>query len=175
MTDDASQGWSEDLRPDPDALLKKILKGQRGHHRIYLGAAAGVGKTYRALQELHEQHKQGVDAIVGVVETHGRRDTQQILEGLEVFPRRSVPYKNVVIEECDLEGLLLRKPSLVLIDELAHSNAPGVTHRKRYEDVEVLLANGVNVISTLNIQHLESANDLIARFTGAARARACTR
>ncbi len=157
---------NRDDAPDPEALLKALSKAGRGTHKIYVGAAAGVGKTYRALQELREQRDGGVDALIGLVETHGRRETLALVEGLETFPRRVVDYKGVELTEMDTEGLIARRPALVLVDELAHTNVPGSKHPKRYEDVENLLAAGINVISTMNVQHLESANDLVARLTG---------
>ena len=157
---------NRDDAPDPEALLKALSKKGRGNHKIYVGAAAGVGKTYRALQELREQREGGVDALVGLVETHGRRETLALLGGLETFPRRVVDYKGVELTEMDTDGLIARRPALVLVDELAHTNVPGSRHPKRFEDVEDLLAAGVSVISTMNVQHLESANDLVARLTG---------
>ena len=165
MTKPASHKHREDA-PDPDALLEALVGSNRGHHRIYVGAAAGVGKTYRALQEIREQRDAGVDAIIGLLETHGRSETERMAAGLEVFPRRAVDYKGVTLSECDVAGLKARRPALVLIDELAHTNVPGSEHKKRYEDVEELLSSGVSVISTMNVQHLESANDLVARLTG---------
>lgn len=152
--------------PDPEALLKALSKAGRGKHKIYVGAAAGVGKTYRALQELREQKELGVDVLIGLVETHGRRETLALLGGLETFPRRVVDYKGVELTEMDTAGIVARRPALVLVDELAHTNVPGSKHPKRYEDVEDSLAAGINVISTMNVQHLESANDLVARLTG---------
>ena len=157
---------NRDDAPDPEALLKALSKAGRGTHKIYVGAAAGVGKTYRALQELREQQDLGVDALIGLVETHGRKGTLALLGGLETFPRRVVDYKGVELTEMDTDGLIARRPALVLVDELAHTNVPGSKHPKRYEDVEDILAAGISVISTMNVQHLESANDLVARLTG---------
>lgn len=154
------------MEPDPQELLEAILKSGRGRHKIYVGAAAGVGKTYRALQELRERLEAGVDAVVGYLETHGRADTARMAEGLPIFPRKQIEYKGVVLPEMDLEGLLERRPALVLVDELAHTNAPGSKNAKRYQDVDELLQAGIGVISTMNIQHLESLNDLVARLTG---------
>ena len=152
--------------PNPDALLRRIQQGRRGHHKLYLGMAAGVGKTYRALQEVRELQERGVDVVVGIVETHGRKDTGAAAEGLPVFPRQTLDYKGVQLTELDLEGLLARAPNVVMVDELAHTNVPGSKNKKRFEDVEALLEAGVNVISTMNVQHVESANDLVARLTG---------
>ncbi len=166
MTRPVSRKLHREDAPDPETLLKAFGKKNRGQHKIYVGAAAGVGKTYRALQEVREQQEAGVDAIIGLLETHGRRETEGMAEGLEVFPRQAVDYKGVTLTECDLQGLKTRRPELVLIDELAHTNVPGSKHKKRFEDVEELLSSGVSVISTMNVQHLESANDLVARLTG---------
>jgi two-component system sensor histidine kinase KdpD len=138
----------------------------RGSHKIFLGMAAGVGKTYRMLQEGHAEAEAGRDVVIGYLEPHGRADTTALAEGLEVVPRRRITYRNAELEEMDLQGVLRRAPELCLIDELAHTNAPGVEHPKRYQDVEDVLAAGVDVYSTLNVQHLESLNDQIAELTG---------
>lgn len=157
---------------DPETLLRrhglqsKRRPRWRGHHKIYVGAAAGVGKTYRALQELRERLEAGEDALIGLLETHGRKETEHLSEGLPIFARRQVEYRGVVLSEFDVFGLLERRPSVVLIDELAHTNVPGAEHVKRYEDVDMLLGAGIDVISTMNVQHLESAYDLVARLTG---------
>lgn len=153
-------------QPSPDALLRRIHKGRRGHHKLFVGMAAGVGKTYRALGEIRDLAESGVDALVGIVETHGRKDTLAAAEGLPTFPRQVIDYKGVELTELDLAGLLERKPDVVLVDELAHTNVPGSKNKKRFEDVDELLDAGINVISTMNIQHVESANDLVARLTG---------
>jgi two-component system sensor histidine kinase KdpD len=137
----------------------------RGHHRILLGMAAGVG-TFRMLQEGHAEHVHGRDVVVGFVETHGRGDTASLLSGFEVLPRRRVVYRDIALDEMDLPAIRRRGPEVCLIDELAHTNAPGVEHRKRYEDIEDVLDAGVNVISTLNVQHLDSLTDRIAELTG---------
>ncbi|HEY2651673.1 MAG TPA: histidine kinase [Solirubrobacteraceae bacterium] len=139
---------------------------RRGHHKVFLGMAAGVGKTFRMLQEGHADLESGRDVVVGLVETHGRADTAALVDGFEVLARRRVSYRGTTLEEMDLPGILLRAPEVCLIDELAHSNAPGVEHDKRYEDVEDVLAAGVHVISTVNVQHLDSLNDRIAELTG---------
>lgn len=133
---------------------------------MYLGMAAGVGKTYRALQDLREQLQAGRDGLIGVLETHGRKDTQHMAQGLPLFPRQDLTYRGITLGEMDTEGLIRRRPEVVLVDELAHSNAPGSRFEKRYQDVEQLLSAGIDVISTLNIQHLESLNDTVARLTG---------
>jgi two-component system sensor histidine kinase KdpD len=138
----------------------------RGHHKVFIGMAAGVGKTYSMLQEGHADQDAGKDVCVGVLETHGRDDTARQAVGLEILPRREVTYRNSTLSEMDLPGILARRPDRVLIDELAHSNAPGVEHKKRYEDVLDVLAAGIDVRSTINIQHLESLNDQIAELSG---------
>ena len=137
----------------------------RGRHKIFIGMAAGVGKTYRALQDIRDRRKDGTDALIGILETHGRRETVAAADGLPVFPRLKIDYKGVQLGELDVQGLIARKPELVLIDELAHTNVPGALRPKRFMDVEALLNAGINVISTLNIQHLESLNDDVARLT----------
>ena len=153
-------------RPAPEHFLTLIREQQRGRLKIYVGFAAGVGKTFEMLQEGQRLKKQGVDVVIGVVETHGRADTIAQLGDLAQAARRRIEYHGVVLEEMDLDGLLARRPTVVLVDELAHTNAPGSRHGKRYQDVEELLRAGVNVISTLNIQHLESLYDLVEQATG---------
>jgi two-component system sensor histidine kinase KdpD len=140
---------------------------RRGHHKVFLGMAAGVGKTYRMLQEGQAEAEAGRDVVIGYLEPHGRVETVQQAEGLEVVPRRRVVYRDAVLEEMDLPSILRRGPELCLIDELAHTNAPGVEHGKRYEDVDDVLDAGIDVFSTVNIQHLESLNDQVAELTGA--------
>jgi two-component system, OmpR family, sensor histidine kinase KdpD len=147
-------------------LLRDMLRARRGRHKIYIGAAPGVGKTYRALEELKERHGNGSDAIIGYLETHGRADVRELAEGLEVFPRCELLVNGTTKLEMDLEGLLKRKPQWVLVDELQHSNAAGSKHKRRFIDVDELLNAGINVISTLNVQHLESLNDIVERLTG---------
>ncbi len=155
-----------DGRPSPDALLRAATRGQgRGRLKIFLGAAPGVGKTYEMLATAQARRRDGVDVVVGIVETHGRAETEALLDGLSVLPRRRIDYKGRVLEEMDLDALLARKPALALVDELAHSNVPGSRHPKRYLDVEELLAAGIDVYTTLNIQHVESLNDVVARIT----------
>ncbi|MBS0220320.1 MAG: sensor histidine kinase KdpD [Proteobacteria bacterium] len=158
-------GAPSDTRPSPDALLKAAQKEARGKFKIFLGAAPGVGKTYEMLLAAHRRKAEGVDVVVGVVETHGRAETEARLAGLEAIPRRLVEYKDRALEEMDLDGLLKRRPQLALVDELAHTNAPGSRHPKRYLDVEELLAAGIDVYSTMNVQHVESLNDVVARIT----------
>jgi two-component system sensor histidine kinase KdpD len=152
--------------PTPEQFLTLIRQQQRGRLKVYLGFAAGVGKTYEMLQEAQRLKRQGVDVVVGIVETHGRAETAALLEGLEQVPRRRIEYRGVVLDEMDLDALLARRPTIALVDELAHTNAPGSRNAKRYLDVEELLWAGINVITTLNIQHLESLYDLVERATG---------
>lgn len=153
-------------RPKPEHFLGLIRRQQRGRLKVYLGFAPGVGKTYEMLQEGHRLRKQGIDAVVGVVETHGRADTAALLAGLEPVPTRAIEYRGVTLEEMDLDAVLARRPTVALVDELAHTNAPGSRHAKRYEDVDELLRAGIHVITTMNVQHLESLYDVIERFTG---------
>lgn len=150
----------------PERFLTMIRQQRRGRLKIYLGFAAGVGKTYEMLQEAHRLKRQGVDVAVGVVETHNRTETQALLEGLEQIPRRTIEYRGVTIEEMDLDAVLARHSSVVLVDELAHTNAPGSRNAKRYQDIDELIRAGINVISTLNIQHLETLYDAIEKATG---------
>src|SRR6516164_2784943 len=152
-------------RPSPEALLEAAKHEGRGRLKIFLGAAPGVGKTYEMLLSAQARRRDGVDVVVGVVEAHGRRETEVLLEGLEVIPRQQVDYKGHLLAEMDLDAILTRRPQLVLVDELAHTNAPGSRHPKRYLDVEELVAAGIDVFTTLNIQHVESLNDIVARIT----------
>jgi two-component system sensor histidine kinase KdpD len=142
------------------------MDAARGHLTIYLGMAPGVGKTFRMLQEGHAALEAGRDVVVGVVETHGRADTAALIDGLPVMPRRTLVHRDLALEEMDLPLLLTRAPSLCLVDELAHTNAPGAEHVKRYEDVEALVTAGIDVLSTVNVQHLESLNDQVAELSG---------
>jgi two-component system sensor histidine kinase KdpD len=139
---------------------------RRGHYTIYLGMAAGVGKTYRMLQEGHTQLESGRDVVIGLLETHGRKDTELLAEGLPAVPQRRVDYRGAVMWDMDLPAVLRRAPDVALVDELAHTNAPGLEHHKRYEDIEDLLDAGIDVLSTLNVQHLESLNDQVAELSG---------
>lgn len=159
----------EPARPSPEALLNEAQRERRaegGRLKIFIGAAPGVGKTYTMLQNARAKMAAGVDVVVGVVETHGRHETAQLLEGLPVVPRRSIQYRNHTLAEMDLEGILQRRPRLALVDELAHTNVEGSRHPKRYLDVEDLLDAGIDVYTTVNIQHLESLNDAVAQITG---------
>ncbi len=151
-------------RPSPEALLAAAAE-HRGRLKIFLGAAPGVGKTYEMLTAGRARRKEGIDVVIGIVETHKRVETEALLEDFEIIPRRKVAYRERTLEEMDIDAILARKPKLVLVDELAHTNAPGSRHEKRYQDVEELLAAGIDVYSTLNIQHLESLNDVVAQIT----------
>ncbi|RWF14515.1 MAG: sensor histidine kinase KdpD, partial [Mesorhizobium sp.] len=152
-------------RPSPDALLEHAEREGRGRLRIFLGAAPGVGKTYEMLMAGRARRAEGIDVVVGIVETHGRKETQALVDGYEVIPRRQVEYKGRALEEMDIDAILKRLPALVLVDELAHTNAPGSRHPKRYLDVQEILRQGIDVYTTLNIQHVESLNDVVAQIT----------
>ncbi len=153
-------------RRRPEDFLELVQRGRRGRLKLYVGFAAGVGKTYRMLEESHALRQRGVDVVLGFVETHGRAETEALIAGLEAIPRRRIEHRGVVVEELDVDAVLARKPEVVIVDELAHTNAPGSRHRKRYQDVIELLDAGISVIGALNIQHLESLNDLVERATG---------
>src|SRR6202011_2989146 len=154
-------------RPSPEALLDAARRedGGVGRLKIFVGAAPGVGKTYEMLQSARAKLKVGADVVVGVVETHGRPETEALLRGLEVLPRKRLEYKGQALEEMDLDALIARHPQIALVDELAHTNAPGSRHPKRYLDVEELLSRGIHVYTTVNIQHIESLNDVVAQIT----------
>jgi two-component system sensor histidine kinase KdpD len=154
-----------DARPSPDALLRQATQETRGRLKVFLGAAPGVGKTYEMLEAAQAKRRDGSDLVVGIVETHGRKETEALLDGLEMIPRQRIDYKGSILEEMDLDAVLRRRPKIALVDELAHTNAPGSRHPKRYLDVEELLAAGIDVYTTLNIQHLESLSDVVARIT----------
>ncbi|OAP39834.1 histidine kinase [Sinorhizobium glycinis] len=154
-----------DTRPSPDALLENAEREARGRLKIFLGAAPGVGKTYEMLVSGRARKSEGIDVVIGIVETHGRQETQALVDGFEVVPRRKVEYKGHVLEEMDLDAILARRPQLVLVDELAHTNVDGSRHAKRYLDVEEVLAQGIDVYSTLNVQHIESLNDIVVQIT----------
>ena len=160
-----------DQRPTAEEMLARTglpgADGDRGRLRVYLGMAPGVGKTYRMLEEGHRRTERGTDLIVGFVEAHGRPETEKLMAGLETIPRRRVAYRGVVVDEMDTAAILARKPAVALVDELAHTNAPGSDRAKRWEDVEILLEAGIDVVSTCNIQHLESVADAVATITGA--------
>ncbi len=157
---------ADDSRPPPEQFLALIRQQQRGRLKIYLGFAAGVGKTYEMLQEGNRLKRQGVDVVIGILETHGRAETTAQVGALDTMPRRKIEYKGVTLEELDIDALLERHPTVALIDELAHTNAPGSRNPKRYQDVEELVRAGINVIATLNVQHLESVYDLVEQATG---------
>src|SRR6476660_2138558 len=163
----ANERRDTDLRPSPEALLEAARRAdsRTGKLKIFVGAAPGVGKTYEMLQSAHARLKAGVDVVVGVVETHGRAETEALLKGLEVLPRKRLTYKDQVLEEMDLDALIARRPQNALVDELAHTNAPGSRHPKRYLDVEELLSHGIDVYTAVNIQHIESLNDVVAQIT----------
>jgi two-component system sensor histidine kinase KdpD len=157
-----------DQRPSPEALLEAARReeSRAGKLRIFVGAAPGVGKTYAMLETARARRKDGYDVVVGVVETHGRKETEALLDGLEIVPRRRIEYRGQWLDEMDIDAIIARKPQNVLVDELAHTNAPGSRHPKRCMDVEELLNRGINVYSTVNIQHIESLNDVVAQITG---------
>jgi two-component system, OmpR family, sensor histidine kinase KdpD len=157
---------AEPSRPTPEQFLNLIRRQARGRLKVYLGSAAGVGKTYAMLREGQRLKKQGVDVVIGIVETHGRAETQEQMGDLEIVPPRIVEYRGVKLREMDLDAILARRPTVCLVDELAHTNVPGSKHSKRYQDVEELLLAGIHVITTVNIQHFESLYDEIERTTG---------
>jgi two-component system sensor histidine kinase KdpD len=163
----AEQRRESEHRPSPDALLEAARReeGRIGKLRIFVGAAPGVGKTYEMLQQAHARKKDGYDVVVGIVETHGRRETEALSEGLEVVPRRHVEYKGQSLTEMDLDAIIARRPQIALVDELAHTNVEGSRHPKRYLDVEELMGSGIDVYTTVNIQHIESLNDVVAQIT----------
>lgn len=152
---------------EPD-LLSIVPRPARGRFKLYVGSAAGVGKTYRMLQEAHDLRRRGVDVVIGLVETHGRRETAVLIGDLEVVPRRRIEYRGVTLEELDLEAVVARRPQVALVDELAHTNVPGVTNAKRWQDVLALLDAGISVISAVNVQHVESLNPVVERTLGVA-------
>src|SRR5665213_2542082 len=161
MDDNANR----DLRPSADALLAQARKEGRGKLKIFLGAAPGVGKTFEMLSQARQRRLDGVDVVIGVVETHGRIETDALTKGFETVPKKRSLYKGRVVAEMDLDAILQRKPGLVLVDELAHTNIEGSRHPMRYLDVEELLAAGIDVFTTVNIQHIDSLNDVIAQIT----------
>ena len=157
-------------RPDPEALLARAKEEEarkaRGRLKLFFGAAAGVGKTYAMLEAARVLRADGADVVVGCIETHGRAETEALLEGLEVLPPRIVAYRSTTLKEFDLDAALARRPTVILVDELAHTNAPGSRHAKRWQDVLELLDAGITVYTTLNVQHVESLNDVVAKITG---------
>src|SRR5271157_4438851 len=160
----------DENRPDPDELLASLTKeeekSKRGKLKIFFGMCAGVGKTYTMLETAKAEKLKGSDIVIGYVETHNRKETTELTNGLELIPRRTYNYKNTTIREMDLDAIIARKPEIVLVDELAHTNAPGSRHTKRYHDVQEILENGINVYTTLNVQHLESRSETVAQITG---------
>src|ERR1043165_6140782 len=156
-----------DQRPSPEALLEEARReeGRVGKLRIFVGAAPGVGKTYEMLQQARARKRDGYDIVVGVVETHGRKETEALLDGLEIVPRRRTSYRGQPVEEMDLDAIIARRPQIALVDELARTNAEGSRHPKRYLDAEELLSRGIDVYTTVNIQHIESLNDVVAQIT----------
>src|ERR1700730_11086892 len=162
----ANQRRDPEKRPSPDALLEAARRAsdQAGRLKIFVGAAPGVGKTYEMLQSAHAKLKAGADVVVGAVETHGRAETEALLQGLEVLPRKRLEYRDQILEEMDLDALIARHPQIALVDELAHTNAPGARHPKRYLDAEELLNQGIDVYATLTTQSVESLNDVVAQI-----------
>ncbi len=154
------------INPDAEKFLNLIKKSRNGKFKIYIGLAAGVGKSYRMLMEAHELLNNRIDVLIGYIETHGREETEKLLEGLPVIPRKIIYYKGKELEEFDIDKVLKLRPEVAIVDELAHTNAPGSRHEKRYQDAEELLYHGINVISALNIQHIESLNKIIQEITG---------
>ena len=163
----ADRRSDQEHRPSPEALLAQARREGKGRGRlkIFVGAAPGVGKTYEMLETARARLKDGVDMVVGVVETHGRKETEALLDGFEILPRKPTVYVNRILDEFDIDAALKRRPSLILVDELAHTNVPGSRHPKRYQDVEELLDAGIDVYTTVNIQHIESLNDVVAQIT----------
>ena len=156
----------DERRPDPESFLDLVAQPLKGRLKIYIGAAAGVGKTYKMLEEAHQLRAKGIDVVVGLVETHRRAETAEKIGDLEIIPRHTIEYRGTTLTEMDLEAIIARKPDLAIVDELAHTNAPGSKHEKRYQDIEELIANGISVITAINIQHIETLNPLMRRITG---------
>ncbi len=175
MPDDLKQGYGnaaapvetrETPRAETAEFVELLKSRERGKLKVYIGSAAGVGKTFRMLQEAHDLRRRGIDVVVGFVETHGRADTAAQIGDLEVVPRRKIAYRSVTLEEMDIDAVIARAPGVVIVDELAHTNVPGSRHSKRWQDVELLRDEGVSVISAVNVQHLESLNNIIAETLG---------
>ena len=156
---------SNGQKPSPEALLAMLQESERAKLRVYIGASAGVGKTYQMLADAHQLKKQAVDIVIGVVETHGRLETKEQIKDLEIIPPKKIEYRGAVFEEMDLAAVIERRPAVAIVDELAHTNIEGAKNRKRYEDVLELLDNGISVITAVNIQHIESLNDVVVRTT----------
>ena len=155
-----------DARPKPESLLARVEHASRARLRIYIGAAPGVGKTYQILEDAHQLKKQGVDIVIGFIEPHGRAETEALIGDLERVALSRIEYRGVTLEEMDVDAVIAREPQIAIVDELAHTNAPGSKNRKRYEDVLEILDAGIAVITAVNVQHIESLNDAIARITG---------
>src|ERR1051325_2155486 len=153
-------------RPSPEALLAKLKVGDKPTLRVYIGAAPGVGKTWQMLENAHALKREGIDIVIAVLETHGRSETASLLDGLERVPLRKVEYRGLILDELDIDAVIERDPQVALVDELAHTDVPGSKNRKRYEDVLELLSHAISVITAVNIQHIESLNDVVARTTG---------
>ena len=153
-------------RRSPESLLAKLQEEGKARLHVYIGAAAGVGKTYRMLEEAHELNRQGVDVVLALIETHGRIDTETLIDVLERVPLKRIEYRGAIFEELDVDAVIARRPAVAIVDELAHTNMPGSKHQKRYEDVIDLVDAGISVITAVNIQHIESLNDAVARITG---------
>src|SRR6266403_378914 len=177
MPDDLNKGSGHPTAPvergqmpraETSEFVELLKSRERGKLKVYIGSAAGVGKTYRMLQEAHDLRRRGIDVVVGFIETHGRAETAALVEGLEVVPRKRTEYRGVPVEEMDVDAVRARKPTVAVVDEIPHTNAPGSHNRKRYQDVLALLDAGINVIGAMNVQHLESLNGLIERATGVA-------
>ncbi|MGO9452166.1 MAG: histidine kinase [Candidatus Binataceae bacterium] len=156
----------DDQRPEPESFLDLEPQSQRGRLKIYIGPAAGVGKTYRMLEEAHELRNKGTDVVLGFIETHSRPETDAKVGDLEIVPRKKIAYRGVELEEMDVDAILERRPEVAIVDELAHTNVPGSKHERRFQDVEELVQAGINVITALNIQHIESLGPLMKRVTG---------
>jgi two-component system sensor histidine kinase KdpD len=157
---------NNDKRIEPEAFLDLIPQRQKGRLKVYIGAAAGIGKTYRMLEEAHQLRDRGVDVVLGFIEPHRRRETEARIGDLEVVARRNISYRGVMLEEMDVDAIIARKPDIVIVDELAHHNVPSSRHEKRYQDVEEIVSTGINVITAMNIQHVESLNPMMKRITG---------
>src|SRR6202165_1707387 len=169
MPDDLNQGSGhatapverrQTPRPETSEFVELLKSRERGKLKGYIGSAAGVGKTFRMLQEAHDLRRRGIDVVVGFVETHGRADTASQVGDLEVVPRRKIPYRGVTLEEMDVDAVIARAPEVVIVDELAHTNVPGSRNAKRWQEVELLRDEGISVVSAVNVQHLESLNDI---------------
>lgn len=158
--------YPEYKRKTPDEILQEIERLKRGKLKVYIGSAPGVGKTFRLLQEAHELREEGIDVVIGLIETHNRKDTAGLIRDLEILPKKRIPYKGRILEEMDTSAILKRAPDVVIVDELAHTNVPTSPNEKRYMDVEEILQAGINVISAVNIQHLESLHDIVEQITG---------